>query len=166
MFRPLRQRRFEDLQALGYLRYEAVELSKMPRSIPYLREMVAKRANEHSRYIKSGKTESEWKTHILRRYPMKGYGKAKEAGAVWAMVREVEEPYKKAHPEYVRGYPKKSHHKSGEVTNHKLKNSLGKSDYSQEIKEIEAQIKTFPKDAPIIEHLQNEIERLKREQDR
>ena len=162
--RPKRQARYTDLLSLGFTRIEAQELSAMPRSIPYLRELVQKRAAEHSRYIKSGKTESEWVTHIKRRYPMKGYGTQKEKASVWAMLRETEKPWKEKHPEYMRGYPKKSHHKDGEKTSHKLLNSMGKRDYSGEIADLKRQLATFGPDAvDMRQHLEQEIRRLEHE---
>lgn len=164
-FRVKRQARFNDLRQLGFSYTEAFELSKMPRSIPYLQELATKRYAERLRWQRAGKSEAEWQTHIKRRYNMK-WGRASNPSAVWAMLRDTsEKPYKQRHPEYVQHYPKKSHHKDGEITNHKLKNALGKRDYNGEIAEIRKQIKTFPPDAPIVQHLENDIQRLMRERD-
>lgn len=165
-FRQKRQARFESLISLGFLYREAFELSAMPRSIPYLQELAAQRYAERLRWERAGKTEAEWRTHIKRRYNIK-WGRSSNAGAVWAMLRETgEKPYKERHPEYVQHYPKKSHHKDGEITNHKLKNAMGKRDYDGEIAEMRRQISTFSPDAPIVRHLESQIKRVERERDR
>jgi hypothetical protein len=122
--RPMRQSRYRDLLSLGFLGFEAREFSVMPRSIPYLKEMAAESYTEKKRWIRAGKTEAEWITHIRRRYPMKDWGRAGDKGAAWAMLRDTEKPWKERHPDYVRGYPKKSHHRDGEKTRSKLNGSF------------------------------------------
>jgi hypothetical protein len=134
-YRQKRQLRYDDLKAIGFEPYEAAILSKLPRSIPYLKEMARERAAEYSRFIRAGKTAAEFRTHILRRYNAKGWKTTNfsDPNTVWTMLRDYEKPYKERHPEYVRGYPKKSHHRDGEKTRRKLNGGLLES-YKQELK--------------------------------
>jgi hypothetical protein len=136
MYRPLRQKRYEDLTLVGFTKAEARVLSKIPRSVPYLKDMVSDRYNEYKRFKKSGKTDAEFQTHILRRYNAKGWtrGKPKAPESVWSFLRDTgENPYKEKHPDYVRGYPKKSHHRDGGKTANKLQGGLLET-YKQELK--------------------------------
>lgn len=126
MYRPLRQSRYNDLILTGFQPFEARVLSKLPRNIPYLREMVAERFAEYKRAQKRGVSDTQFQTHILRRYNAKGWrrGTVRNQSSVWAMLRDTEKPYKEKHPDYVRGYPKKSHHRDGGKTANKLQGSL------------------------------------------
>ena len=121
LYKTIRQGRYEDLRSVGFLNWEARILSKVPRSIPYLKTMVAERQVVFKTAQKKGLTEAEYGRRIQSSYIMKGYAKAKQAksaGAVYAMLRHYEEDYKPKHKEYSSPWVKK--HKDFSVYSSKI----------------------------------------------
>ncbi len=105
-FRQKREARYNDLRLVGFAKFEARALSKIPRSVPYLKDMAEKRASEYGAFKrrKSGDTSDKaWETFIVKRYIMKGWAKhhvrsSKESA--WEMLRHFEDKYKDDHPSY------------------------------------------------------------------
>lgn len=103
-YKTLRERRYQDLRLIGFLPFEARILSKVPRKTPYMRDIGTERAKEYSRWLKSGKSDKEWETHVLRVYRAKGWTrqgqKVKSASSVYAFLRARREAMLPQYPEY------------------------------------------------------------------
>jgi hypothetical protein len=109
MFKTLRARRVADLTLLGFAPWEAAVLSKQPKSVwtnaPYFKQMASARSAEYTRWLKAGKSEKAWQTHILIRYNMKNYtgkygAKKRSPTAVYNMVEVWKKDFKGKNPDY------------------------------------------------------------------
>jgi hypothetical protein len=106
-YKKLRENRYQDLRLLGFVPFEARTLSRIPKSIPYMKEMAEKRYKESKAAKRQGMTEAKFQTKILLRYYAKGWAvskrKLRTAGSVFAMLRTFEDSYRDRHPKYKSG---------------------------------------------------------------
>jgi hypothetical protein len=103
-YKPIRQKRYENLRKDGFLPKEAHLLSRVPEKVPYLRALKQDRRIILARAIKKGDTQDTYKARITKMYKVKGWGYTGtnankriyefNASAVYKMLREYEDRYK------------------------------------------------------------------------
>lgn len=110
-FRKIRQARYEKLRKSGFLPFEARVLSRVPRKVPYMPQMVATRASLLARAKREKWSQQRFETNIKEQYRKKGWRKLNRAGKTvndpWQMLRDYDDRYKDKHPEYVSPWVKK-----------------------------------------------------------
>lgn len=179
LFKTARQRRFDDLVQSGFTVTEAIQLSKISKSVPYIRDFKAERKAEHDRWIKRGKTEEKWQELIKRRYIMRGYchyftslGIPRNHftfRAVWNQIRNYESRFRDSHPTYKSPWQlsKKASISSQDfqdkVSESKKANAIAK--FNDEIKLLRQNIRVL-KDKNTIERYRSRIISLQRQLDK
>ena len=126
-----RQAKADALRAAGFLHFEAVALSKLPRGIPYVQQMAAERSAELERFVKRPSNRNrpipevyaDYRQRIYNRYIKNnwiGRKGLRSETSVFMMMKDVaEKPYKRANPEYEKNkarYPKGSHHANSDIS--------------------------------------------------
>ena len=103
-FRTVRQRQYNYLRDRGFLKFEAQVLSKIPRKVPYMPDMVRGRAQIWARAKKESWSEAKYERYINAIYKKKGWTTLTRSGKTvlspWAMLRAQENRYKDKHPDY------------------------------------------------------------------
>lgn len=110
-YKTRRQTRYENLDKIGFVGFEARALSRVSPRVPYMLPLMKERYAEYQRAIKraqrQGLTEFEfrkqWQTHIKRRYIMRGWKRKSDVWGVTAgfrMLKDAERTYKYKHPQY------------------------------------------------------------------
>ena len=101
-FRTRRQKMYSDLLKLGFARFEAFQLSKVPRKHipPYMRGFISQRAKEYKQAIKEGWSQAHWNKFITQKYKDSKWLNDKGKCSVWEMLRSYEDRYKDKHPAY------------------------------------------------------------------
>lgn len=138
-YRLLRMSRFTDLRRAGFLGWEADVLSQIPRRVPYLSVMAVERARYVDKWLRQGHTRAEIGRHITKRYIAKGYTKGRGVGSeasVWAMLRDYEEPYKRAHPDYQPKYRHKRERNTSRTIS-KINKTMNKTQIKNEIARLQ-----------------------------
>lgn len=111
MFRPIRQKRYKKWLDAGFLPFEAMALSKVSDSVPYVANMRRKRKGDLTKHTKAGKSKAAWRAQIIAMYKRSGYTQTDKQGnevySPWAMLRDYEDRYKDRHPEYTSPFLKK-----------------------------------------------------------
>jgi len=104
-FRKTREARYAKLFRAGFLGFEARPLSRIPRKVPYMPQLIATRASLKARAKREGWSQARYETYIKEQYRKKGWRKLNRPGTKtvddpWAMLRDYEDRYKDKHPEY------------------------------------------------------------------
>lgn len=112
--KTMRQRRYQVLVEAGFLKSEAIPLSRVPhKSVPYMKEIIKNRQDLYNESRKQGLTLDEYRAKIKELYKSAGFMKQNKIKQwlidVWAMFREVETRYIHKHPEYHSPWLKRQH---------------------------------------------------------
>lgn len=111
-FRPMRQRRKQNLLNLHFTGAEAQAFSKIPpTSVPYMRFIIRQRQNE----LRGLRTGAQRAAKIVDLYLQNhwtsigksGFGKGQQILDPWKMFRYYEDLYKRQNPSYTSGYEKR-----------------------------------------------------------
>ena len=99
-----RKKRYNRLIKNGFLRFEAKPISKVPLTLPYVKEMFKERRLAYKAYKAKSRKEKKlikggWKGFIRQMYIDEGFLK-KDKSDPWQMLRSWEDKYKDQHPEY------------------------------------------------------------------
>ncbi len=110
-FRKTRQARYVNLRRNGFLPFEARPLSRVPRNVPYMPQLIATRASLLARARREGWSQIKYNISIKESYRKKGWRKLNRVGKIvndpWQMLRDYEDRYKDKHPEYTSPWLKK-----------------------------------------------------------
>lgn len=104
-FRTRRENRYTKLRNVGFLRFEARPLSRVPTRIcPYLREMMRERTAMLKRARTMGTSLRQFEEQIKELYRTNKWLKKNRVGKIvadpWRMFRDSEDKYKVKFPEY------------------------------------------------------------------
>jgi hypothetical protein len=106
MYKEKREARYQSLRGDGFAPFEARTLSKIPKSVPYLKVLTDQRKIELAAFRRSktrDTSDKAWETFLVKRYIMKGWSKhhpRSSQEAAWEMLRHFEDKYKDDHPSY------------------------------------------------------------------
>ena len=96
-----RQGRVSRLTDIGFLKFEARELSAISPKVPYMRGIMSSRSRDHKQAVKEGMTVAAWNAKIKRMYRDKGWLKSDTRQYdAWKMLRAYEDGYKLKTPQY------------------------------------------------------------------
>jgi len=110
-FKQIRQARYERRRRNGFLPFEARPLSRVPREVPYMPQLIATRASLLARARRDGLSQIRYISIIKEQYRRKGWQRLNRACKLvydpWQMLRDYEDRYKSKHPEYISPWLKK-----------------------------------------------------------
>jgi hypothetical protein len=144
-----RQKQSQGLRDAGFMPNEITILSKMPAYVPYKASIIAKRRQDHARFINNPKygghlqvANRAWYKHLDAENKRRGLvieNNPRGIKTAWNWLRHSgEDDYKKNNPHYTKDrerYPLKSHHKLSSDTARKLARST-LADAKQELKQL------------------------------
>lgn len=108
-----RQHRYEILRRMGFLKGEAIQLSKVPLKVPYMDTFIKRRYALFEKSKEMGRTEREYIQSVKELYKAKGYIKVDAIGRrrldPWAYFREFEDGYRDKHPDYQSPWVKRQY---------------------------------------------------------
>lgn len=109
-FRMRRQSRYVSLRKSGFLPFEASTLSKVPRSLPYMRLFIKERQGMLAQSISDKKSNNDYIADIKKIYTDNAYTRDKRGKIYldpWQLLRRFEDDYIKKHPEYQSPWAKR-----------------------------------------------------------
>ena len=93
--KTMRQRRYNILMDAGFISTEAMVLSKVPRKVPYMKDIINRREDLKARSKAKGLSYPEYERQIKEYYVVSGRVKRDKRGHrlldVWAMFRDIED---------------------------------------------------------------------------
>lgn len=109
-FRMRRQSRYVSLRKSGFLPFEASTLSKVPRSLPYMRLFIREREAILAQANANKMSPDNYTAYIKKIYTDNAYTRDKRGKIYldpWQLLRRFEDDYIKKHPEYQSPWAKR-----------------------------------------------------------
>lgn len=108
-YKTLRQKRYDILRKSGFADWEAIPLSKVPKTTPYLKHMINDRREAIEDARQKGRSERQFMGNVKNKYranqwtrkdPITGVIDVTKKEAVWKMFRAYEDEYKQKNKQY------------------------------------------------------------------